>query len=309
MRLIKRLTRSDRFRSAACWLGAHYIRLVYHTTRWQVRGADGPQALWAAGQPFILAFWHGRLLLMPYCWDRRHSIHMLISAHADGQLIARTVHHFGIETIAGSSANPTKPAGPHRDRGGAAAYRAILRTLKRGGYVGITPDGPRGPRMRVAGAIVEAARRSGAPVLTCTMATTRRRLLGSWDRFALAWPFGRGVILWSPPLHVGRDETVEAARLRIEAAMNDLTAEADRLCGHPPVPPAAAAPEPVSAADRASKGQAPDGQAPDGQAPDDRAPDDRAPDDRIPGDPSAAAPSPGSAADPGAAGPAATPVR
>jgi len=234
MRLIKRLTRSDGFRNAVCWLGAQYIRLVYRTSRWDVRGAETPQALWDAGQPFILSFWHGRLLLMPYCWDRRKTIRMLISAHADGQLIAKTVGHFGIETIAGSSASTDKK----KDKGGTQAYRDILRTLKAGGYVGITPDGPRGPRMRVAGSIVEAARRSSVPILVCTFSTTRRRLLGSWDRFLLAWPFSRGVFLWSDPIEIPRDEDADAARRRLEGVMNDLSAEADRLCGHEPVLPA-----------------------------------------------------------------------
>ncbi len=52
---------------------------------------------------------------------------MLTSRHPDGQILARTVGHFGIDTVAGSTT-----------RGGAAALRTLLRTLKAGGYVGIT---------------------------------------------------------------------------------------------------------------------------------------------------------------------------
>ena len=97
---------------------------------------------------------------------------MLISQHRDGQLIARTVRRFGIASIAGSTSH-----------GGSAALRAILRALKAGQCIGVTPDGPRGPRMRATGGAVDIARLSGVPILPAAFATSRRRVLGSWDRF------------------------------------------------------------------------------------------------------------------------------
>src|SRR5579883_456050 len=204
MRLAKRLTRSAAVQAVLCWLVAQYIRVVYRTGRWSVRGGDEPRRLWAAGRPFILAFWHGRLLMMPYCWDPKVPINMLISRHVDGQLIARTVRHFGISTIAGSSSS-----------GGGAALRAIVKSLKAGECVGFTPDGPRGPRMRASLGLVNAARLAGVPILPCSYAIRRRRVLASWDRFLLALPFSRGVFLWGAPVTVARDadeRALEAAR-------------------------------------------------------------------------------------------------
>jgi lysophospholipid acyltransferase (LPLAT)-like uncharacterized protein len=227
MGLAKRIGKSERLRGALCWLAAQYIRLVWLTGRWRVVGGHIPAALWDQGTPFILAFWHGRLLMMPKSWRRSVGINMLISGHRDGQLIARTVGHFGIRTIEGSTT-----------RGGAAALRAMMKALKAGECIGITPDGPRGPRMRASDGIVAVARMSGCPVIPATYASVGAKRLGSWDRFLIPLPFSRGVIVWGDPIYVPRDADEAAARQQIEDAMNAQAAEADRLVGAEPVVPA-----------------------------------------------------------------------
>jgi lysophospholipid acyltransferase (LPLAT)-like uncharacterized protein len=227
VRLIKSLTRSETVRGLLCWIGAGLIRLAYITGRWQVEGGEIPAVLWQQQQPFILAFWHGRIMMMPYCWRRDRPIHMLISQHRDGQFIARTVSHFGIDTVAGSSS-----------KGGSGALRAMLRALKSGQYVGITPDGPRGPRMRASEGVVQVARLSGVPVIACAFSARRRRLLGSWDRFTVALPFSDGIFIWGTPIQVAPESDLETARRAVEAELTRVTQEADRRMGHMPVEPA-----------------------------------------------------------------------
>lgn len=232
--LIKRISKSERVRGLLCWLVAQYIRLVHRTARWQVVGQAIPEAIWAENKPFILSFWHGRLLMMPRAWPRSQPIHMLISQHRDGQLIARTVGHFGIKTAAGSST-----------RGGSGALRTMLKALKAGENVGITPDGPRGPRQRATDGVIHIARMSGVPVVPLAYAARRRKLLGTWDRFMVPLPFSGGVFIWGQPLEVPRtagDAEIEQLRVTLEDRMNTLTAEADRLAGHPTTEPEAVAP-------------------------------------------------------------------
>ncbi|MSO75833.1 MAG: DUF374 domain-containing protein [Alphaproteobacteria bacterium] len=239
MRLWKRAVRRSGVRAFLAWLGAAYIRAVYMTTRWQRHGDARFQALHAVGRPAVLCLWHSRFTMLPPAFDARHRTHMLISQHADGLLVAAIAAHFAIRTIPGSTR-----------KGGGAAFRAMLKVLGAGDYVAVTPDGPRGPRMRASPGAVTLARLGGAVLLPMTYSTSRRRLLGSWDRFLLPLPFGRGVYAIGEPIEVPRqadDDMQEDFRLRLEQALNALTAEADRLCGHPPVEPAPVEPAPANA--------------------------------------------------------------
>ncbi len=223
---LKALLKSDGVRRIGCWIGAHYIRFVHATGRWQTVRGDIPQRFWDTGQPFILSFWHGRLLMMPYCWRHGIPIHNLVSHHRDGQLIARTVLPFGFRSITGSK-----------------ALREMVKVLKAGEYVGMTPDGPRGPRMRAGDGVISVARLAGVPIVPVTYSVRRGRNLGTWDRFLVAAPFSRGVIVWGDPVEVSRDadaDAAEAARQRVEAQLNAITEEADHLVGRDPVPPAPA---------------------------------------------------------------------
>src|SRR5258707_10778993 len=130
----RRVVRSDRLRRLLCWVIQLYIRFVYLTNRWSVEGGEIPRQLRDSGRAFILAFWHGRLLMIPMAWQRLAPMHMLISAHRDGRIIADAVTYFGVHSIAGSSRH-----------GGAAAKRGGLERLPARGGFGPYPDGPPGP--------------------------------------------------------------------------------------------------------------------------------------------------------------------
>jgi lysophospholipid acyltransferase (LPLAT)-like uncharacterized protein len=229
MAALKGLLRSERGLQFLCWLVQAYVRLVYRTGRWTVEGASFPRTIREAGGAFILAFWHGRLLMMPMAWQSLAPMHMLISGHADGRLIAGAVRRFGIDSIAGSS-----------NDGGTAALRAMVRWLKSGDCVGITPDGPDGPAMRASRGIVAVAKLAGVPVVPLAYATRSRRILATWDRFHLPLPFSRGIFLWGEPIRADAqldDAGMETCRALIEQRLNALGADADRRMGHDPVPP------------------------------------------------------------------------
>jgi 3-deoxy-D-manno-octulosonic-acid transferase len=219
----RRIARSDRLRRLLCWVIQLYIRFVYRTNRWTIEGGEIPRGLRDAGQAFILAFWHGRLLMIPMAWQKLAPMHMLISAHRDGRIIADAVRYFGVNSIAGSTR-----------RGGSAALRQMLKQLAAGDCVGITPDGPRGPAMQASLGIVNVARLARVPIVPVVFATSRGRVLRSWDRFHLARPFGRGVFIWGKPIQVEPelDETgLERTRVLVERRMNEMADQADRRVG------------------------------------------------------------------------------
>lgn len=241
---MKRLLDNAGVRGTATALAALYMWLVRATTRWEVEGGEIPKAYWDKGEAFVLAVWHGRLLMVAPHWPGDKPIKALISNHRDGELIARTVAWYGFGAVRGSS----------RRGDGAGALRQVVRELRQGTSVVFTPDGPRGPRMRAGDGVVSAARLSGAAVIPFAFGATRRRLLKSWDRFLLPLPFGRGVIVWGAPIHIARDAAdteAAAARERIEAAISDVTMRADRRTGHAPVPPEP--PEPALASAEAAE--------------------------------------------------------
>lgn len=238
MRSLKQLLRSDPGRECLRRLAVGYIHLVHLTSRWRVVGDDIPHRILADGKPCIAAFWHGRLLMLPISLRRVTraagrpqgiAVHMLISHHGDGRLISDVLRSFDIGTIDGSTT-----------RGGSGALRAMLRALKNGEYVSITPDAPYGPAMRLNIGIITIARLAGVPIVPMTYATSRRRILKSWDRFHLPFPFSRGVFLWGEPISLPEgldDADIEQWRAHVEERMNALTAEADRQVGHAAVAP------------------------------------------------------------------------
>jgi lysophospholipid acyltransferase (LPLAT)-like uncharacterized protein len=227
---LKHAGRRPGVQRALATLAAGHIGAVRATSRWQTINGAAAAAAWAGERPAIVAFWHNRLLLMPYCWPSRAPFHMLISAHPDGQLIARAVARFGIAAVAGSSR-----------RGGGEALRTLVRRLQTGESVGITPDGPRGPRFHARDGALALARLTGAPILPAAAAVSRRLVLRTWDRLIVPLPFSRGAMVWGAPLHVPRDAdaaALDAARRRLEEELIGVTAAADAAVGAAPIPAA-----------------------------------------------------------------------
>src|SRR5260370_42691030 len=106
--------RSAWLRWVACWGAYCYIRLVYLANRWSVEGDERPRRLIGEGRSFIVAFWHGRLLMMPLGWHRHRMVafRMLISSPRAGRIIAGGVPDFALESLAraASSGGSRAPA-------------------------------------------------------------------------------------------------------------------------------------------------------------------------------------------------------
>lgn len=223
--------------AVAAHIGAAYIRLVKATTRWTYVGWDHYDTACATETGLIGVFWHGRLF-MTATWaprDRRNVA--MISNNKDGGLIAAIVRRFGIHAVRGSTYDHDK----RRDKGGARAFAGAQRELHtHRSFIGITPDGPRGPRMRCQPGAAALAVEAGVPVFPLSYSVRRGKLLRNWDRFLVPLPFGRGVQICGEGMHPpppGDDAALEAFRLRIESVLTELTQEADRLCGRTPVDP------------------------------------------------------------------------
>ena len=241
MKIGKRITRSKAFIYLVRTLVAFYIELVFFSGRWRHEGFDTLRGFWSAKKPIIGVFWHGRMMMLPKYWRTKQKLSMLISNHRDGELIAKSIEYFNFGTIRGSAGRKKNGESSASTKGGAAALRTMVKILESGESVAITPDGPRGPRMRVSSGVVLLAKMSGVPILPGSWSARRSKVFSSWDRFMLALPFSGGVFMVGEPVYVAADaddEALEAARCIVEDQLNDLTARADLMMRREAVGPA-----------------------------------------------------------------------
>jgi lysophospholipid acyltransferase (LPLAT)-like uncharacterized protein len=180
-------------------LGVLLVRLLAGSWRVRTIGREAVEALRAARQPIVFTLWHGQML--PLLWQHRgEGVAVLISEHRDGEIIARIACALGFRTVRGSTY-----------RGADRALVGLVRELRAGHDVAVTPDGPRGPAYQFAPGALVAAQRAGAPVIAVGAAATRSWRLRSWDGFMIPKPFARITIAYT-------QATVEPGAARDAAA-------------------------------------------------------------------------------------------
>jgi lysophospholipid acyltransferase (LPLAT)-like uncharacterized protein len=201
-------------------LATALMRAGARTLRRKDVGRAHPDGCVARGERLIFAFWHGRLLMMPFAYPGTRAT-ILISPHRDGEYISRIARRLGFSVERGSAYH-----------GGGRAFRRLVHCLRAGSHVVITPDGPKGPRRRVKTGAVELARLTGMPIVPVGFGAWPRRVLRSWDEFVVPCPFGRGAYVWGQPLYVPAG-TSKGERARFQQlladALNQVTAEADGI--------------------------------------------------------------------------------
>ena len=204
----------------AAFAGSLLIRLLGLT--WRIEDVRPPEyvAGVAAGERFVYAFWHARLLPLVYA-RRGEGITVLVSRHRDGQLITRVIEHMGYTSARGSST-----------RGGEAGVRELLSMAEAGHDLAITPDGPRGPAEHLKDGLAFVASRLGRRTVFIASASPDAWVFGSWDRFRVPRPFARVRIAYDVPRTVAG--TDEAARAELEQALQALTADNARHAGELP---------------------------------------------------------------------------
>ena len=143
--------------------------------------------------------------MIPYGYlpfrDKPH-VKLVISEHFDGNLIAKTLSFFRFESIRGSST-----------RGGARVLLEGIKSLKNGYDLGITPDGPKGPRHQVAEGIVVMAQKANVKVVLIEIKPTKYWQLNSWDKFVIPKPFGTIKYYISEPIDISKLEPAQAKEL------------------------------------------------------------------------------------------------
>lgn len=198
---------------------AWLIRTIGNTLRYRIVNHAGLS--FPSDERHIWVFWHNRMLLIP--WLREALIPgqegaFLTSPSGDGEIIAQACSDFKLKPVRGSSS-----------RRGAQAMVELAKYVQSGHDIGITPDGPRGPRYHMNMGVIKLAQLTGGKLMPVHMRFEKAYRLKTWDEFILPMPFSRVEIEFAQPYTVPRrmtEEECEMERVKLENIMREGTHEA-----------------------------------------------------------------------------------
>ena len=196
----------------------HLVNVLCKTLRITEKNRNVIDELEKAGNNYVLAFWHGSMLL-PWYIHRGKGMIALISKSKDGDLLARVLKNWKYGVIRGSSST-----------GGDVALGIMIDYGKNKHSITITPDGPRGPRYKLKAGAVIAAKKSGLPLVLTGVGIKNKRPLNSWDMFSIPKFFTKATLKYSDPIYVDKHLTYEETSKIIddcEIKMNKLQEEAE----------------------------------------------------------------------------------
>lgn len=196
------------------------VAVIGVTLRYRIDDPAGLLARPVTGS-HVFVFWHNRIFLMPHLfrkyWLRRKGrdrVAVLVSRSKDGALLSDVLAAFRLRCVRGSSS-----------RGGKAALRELTRLVEDGFDIGITPDGPRGPRYELQPGCVNLAQLTGAPIIPISYDLSRKITFNSWDAFMVPLPFSRCRVRLGEAVRVARDADdaeAETRRVELEQALRAL---------------------------------------------------------------------------------------
>ena len=168
-------------------------------------------------QNYVLAFWHGTMLL-PWYLHGATNFAALTSKSKDGDLLAKILKKWKYKVVRGSSST-----------GGDVALGIMVDYARNKYSIAITPDGPRGPRHKFKAGAVITAKKTGIPVVFAGVAFKRKKALSNWDKFEIPYFFTTAKIIYSEPIYVDGNLTYEetsAIISKCDAELNKLRQQA-----------------------------------------------------------------------------------
>jgi lysophospholipid acyltransferase (LPLAT)-like uncharacterized protein len=190
------------------WMNTLHVRVDYR--------ACGDHPADPRKERFLYTFWHETLLLATHF---RTKIHVLISQHADGELIAQMCRHLRIGVARGSTT-----------RGGINGLWDLLAAAKHS-HLAITPDGPKGPRRRVQPGAIFLASTTGLPIVPFGVGYAKAWRAKTWDRFAVPHPYSLATCVGASPIFVPPALDLKGIahyRSLVEQRLLEATDEAER---------------------------------------------------------------------------------
>jgi hypothetical protein len=189
------------------------VKLIFLTSRKIVINEEIWDTINRNGDHCLAATWHENISVSAHIMKNR-GFSSLISQSFDGELTSRTLKKFDIDSVRGSSS-----------RGGLKALGELLKVLDDIRVVGITIDGPRGPRRKAKHGIAMLSAQSGLPILPIVSTAIPNKRFNSWDRFLLPLPFSKTILAFGEliePAKSVQGDCIREKTLEIESKMNAL---------------------------------------------------------------------------------------
>lgn len=206
-------------------IGSIYVLTVYKTSKVNLKNRKKIESLLERNESFIYSFWHDQLLMCPLTWQSNSNIKVLISKHRDGDIIAQLISNLGFEAIRGSTHKTNKI----KNKGGLLSARKMIKSLKNGISIGISPDGPKGPRHKVSEGILSISRLSKSVILPVGIGFKKKWVLNTWDKFIIPKPFNEITVIWGDPIPaITNEKNNHQFKTKLESKMNNLTAQANK---------------------------------------------------------------------------------
>jgi lysophospholipid acyltransferase (LPLAT)-like uncharacterized protein len=172
---------------------ALYLRFVLLTSKKYYHFNNEVEDLVKSKKSIIIAVWHDKVALSHDVFTKvrkkykKYNFHVLASKHGDGMIIGKILNNFKIKSIYGS----TRKEGKEKRGISLVDFRKIFKLLKSGAAICITPDGPRGPRHKITGHLVNIAKISQAPIFPASYYISNKKIFNTWDKFVFPLPFSK----------------------------------------------------------------------------------------------------------------------
>ena len=214
----KKLFKFSIIQKILAYIGYLYILFVGVTSEIEIVNEDFSNKMWREKKPFILAFWHGQLMMIGHVWKSKAVLNMLASSHSDGRFGAYIAGHFNLKNVSIEAKNKSP------------SLRQVFKILSKGDYLGVTPDGPRGPNQKVSEGIIKIAINSQVPIVPLGFASSKNFRLKSWDSFLITYPFSRCKFIWGDPIIIPsttKDDEIEIYKSLLEEKINNCMRTAE----------------------------------------------------------------------------------
>lgn len=175
---------------------------------------------------YAYGFWHDKqfapIMLMTTLGNRKHV--GLVSTSGDGDMLSIWLKRLGYHVVRGSSS-----------RKGMSSLVKLLAAAKEGYSIGITADGPRGPRYEAKAGLGFIASKAGLQMVPLGVAYSLKwQFEKSWDKYQLPLPFSKVIFYLGKPMTVTDISDLAGMNTLVAEGINAADKEAQLiLAGQP----------------------------------------------------------------------------